>query len=72
MFLLILEEAFNGKVKANFNTSHVSINRQQLRPSRAPLRISIHLMFLLIEEDQDLTDWFNKNFNTSHVSINQV
>ena len=54
---------------ANFNTSHVSINRCLYYGARRLGEISIHLMFLLIQPVPSL--WhLDYHFNTSHVSIN--
>ncbi len=52
-----------------FNTSHVSINQCQGSAGASQVLISIHPMFLLINNpDADFTE--PANFNTSHVSIN--
>ena len=53
----------------HFNTSHVSINQCQGSAGASQVLISIHPMFLLINNpDADFTE--PANFNTSHVSIN--
>ena len=53
----------------NFNTSHVNVNLRLSRLSHQALRISIHLMLMLIENKVDLLNskW---HFNTSHVNVN--
>ena len=56
----------------NFNTSHVSINHTETALHNASRWISIHLMFLLIIDEQ-ATGWNRReHFNTSHVSINLI
>ena len=54
----------------HFNTSHVSINPQRIMSLTYSIRISIHLMFLLIGKHSGCIDSGSSNFNTSHVSIN--
>ena len=55
----------------DFNTSHVSINHNVLHSVYPLIKISIHLMFLLIRQlyHSHLPTFLD--FNTSHVSINQ-
>ncbi len=54
----------------DFNTSHVSINHHPGIPQTAQGRISIHLMFLLINDALRKMPFTFDHFNTSHVSIN--
>ena len=57
-------------VVTDFNTSHVSINRNRASGEWNHLHISIHLMFLLIPYVSVITGAASMYFNTSHVSIN--
>ena len=56
---------------SNFNTSHVSINPSCVRSYTHSIRISIHLMFLLIACALKHLCSQQADFNTSHVSINR-
>ena len=54
----------------HFNTSHVSINPARSNGAAAGKKISIHLMFILIERDKPFRCISPCYFNTSHVYIN--
>ena len=72
MFLLIFLDIRHRLFFCNnFNTSHVSINRDFYHKPKSYFQISIHLMFLLIQDEIDAVRFAMKHFNTSHVSINQ-
>ena len=54
----------------HFNTSHVNVNRRNLRCNGFNIAISIHLMLMLIGEMKANERSGYLNFNTSHVNVN--
>ena len=55
----------------HFNTSHVNVNQTESVRHMSVLLISIHLMLMLIvEEDHIISS--STYFNTSHVNVNHV
>ena len=65
--------ALPAKCKGRFNTSHVTINRcSSSHPRSASVKVSIHLMLLLICAGASFKYSYTRCFNTSHVTINPL
>ena len=50
MLMLITSKTTGVIYESNFNTSHVNVNHVVIKPGRENIKISIHLMLMLIGE----------------------
>ena len=70
MLMLIGYSKQKNHIEQHFNTSHVNVNLCIFRSLNVVFKISIHLMLMLILNQEALL-LLLVHFNTSHVNVNQ-